>query len=147
MKALHSSKRWGVFNYPLDSLSSQKTRILNIFTTISPTFRRNLLPLSSTLEIKVVRSLKNVCKFEPTTRRHTPKESFPAEHVRLLLMYVTYVNGPFELLLMALFFFLVTRKDEVAVIRSKFPNKVPVSRNSKTIYRMCHRMFIIIIEV
>jgi hypothetical protein len=30
---------------------------------------------------------------------------------------------------MASFLFPVNRKDEVAVIRSKFPNKVPVSRN------------------
>jgi hypothetical protein len=52
--------------------------------------------------------------------------------------------GPSDLQLMALFLFLVNRKDEVAVIRSKFPNKVPVSRNCKTIYRVCHRMFIII---
>jgi hypothetical protein len=71
--------------------------------------------------MEVVRSSKmwvNICPLHGVTSQ------------KALLMYVTItLLEPSELLLTALFLFLVTRKDEVAVIRSKFPNKVPVSRN------------------
>jgi len=101
------------------------------------------LPPSYTQKMEVACSAKlstNLCPLHGVTSH----ESFPPNsqcHMTLRLL------GPSDMLLMALFLFLVNRKDEVAVIRSKFPNKVPVSRNCKTIYRVCHRMFIIIIII
>ena len=102
-------------------------------------FWRNLLPLSCTQKVEVACYAKVSTNLSPL-HGVTSHESFPPNsqcHVTLRLL------GPSDLLLMALFLFLVNRKDEVAVIRSKFPNKVPVSRNCKTIYRVCHGMFII----